>query len=85
MRRVPIWTCCQRVQSSHVRTGVCVLWNRCERDWQRRRSESKGMRERENEQNIMRESQGQRVIRLFFLSDHGNCQALGMKSDYKGV
>lgn len=28
-----------------------------------------------------RGSQGQRVIRLF-LSDEGNCQALGMKSDY---
>ncbi len=32
----------------------------------------------------MRESQGQRVIRLF-LSEQGNCQALGMKSDYMGV
>lgn len=35
------------------------------------------------------QSQGQRVIRLFFppppLSDQGNCQALGMRSDYMGV
>lgn len=51
-----------------------------EADWLFRRTDT--MRGREK----MRagESQGQRVIRLFLL-DQGNCQALGMKSDYMGV
>lgn len=48
--------------------------------WFRRNGERECKRENERE----RESQGQRVIRLF-LSDQGNCQALGMKSDYMGV
>lgn len=79
---------CQRCKYGHVvsmsrvhtfeQVFVCCGIEVRETDWLFRRNERE--RERENE----RESQGQRVIRLF-LSDLGNCQALGMKSDYMGV
>ena len=56
----------------------------CGKERERPVDQEKSERERERERENEGGSQGQRVIRLF-LSDQGNCQALGMKSDYMGV